>query len=130
MHKMKLCPQKDGLKWLGQTKAEHYHLCAKLNLRHYSSLQQHSARLLGFRWLHYFIIWWLPFHPPALCCFSSHTERSRHARQKDLQRDLTLNLLLMVRASRGVHLPGIGPCSWESLYVHHTFAFPLSSFVA
>lgn len=111
MHKMELCPQKDGSKWLGQMKAEHYHLCAKMNLFHYSFFQQHSSRLLGFRWLHYFIIRWLPFHSAAMCCLSSHMERSRCTRQKDLQRDQTLTLLLMVRASQGVHLPGIGPCS-------------------
>lgn len=133
MHKMKLCPQKGGLKLLGEVKAELYHLCAKLNFCHYSSFQQRSARLLRSRWLHHFIIWWLPFHPPAPCCFSAHMERSRHAKQKNLQRDLPLTLLWMIRASQGVYLPAsqpdISPCSRESPYIYHILASPLSSFI-
>lgn len=45
VRQMKLCPQKDGLKLFGEVKAEFYHLCAKPNVCHCSSFQQHGARL-------------------------------------------------------------------------------------
>lgn len=108
-HKTKLLPQKDGLKWLRQVKTELYHPCAKPNLCHYSSFQQRSARLLGSRWLHYLGVRWLLFHPSALCCLSSPTESSRHTRQKELQRALSLTLPQTVRASQ------VGTCHPVSL---------------